>query len=350
MLLLAIPAVAQEPAAPARRDRDKEVLWTVRPVTACYAYLVDGPFGEPVDVCWDPVAEEVWVADAGKNRVGIYDGSLLPKFSFGGRSVIHQPRRLAVNVAGDLLSLYSRTDALRRFNYRGEWLRDVPVSANGSTPNLSSLDVAPDGSLLVGDAGEGRLVALDPESLEVLWSIGERGAGEGRFLAIAAAAYSPDGEYLYVLDRANEPVVQVFRSSDREFLFGWGVHSILHQDFGTPADLAVLPSGLVLIVDTVRHAVKVFDSEGAYSFSFGNLGAAPGQFAYPVAIAAGEGHRVFVAEKVGQRVQCLELFREERGRILLGAPQGAARSLRGQVLPPVGTPEGITPQEGNEQP
>ncbi|MBC8329175.1 MAG: hypothetical protein H8E31_10565 [Planctomycetes bacterium] len=344
-LLAAVPAAAQGRSEENRRRVDEEVMWTSRPFDAINGFLVEGPFDRPSGLAYDPAAGEVFLLDVDQDRIGIFTRDLLQKFTFGGWETVPDSRRMTVAPDGRIFVLFARGDAVRAFNYRGEWLQDLVVEPIEGTPILTSIDWSPEGAILVGEGSSGRLLAIDPDDGRTLWSLGTRGYGSGRFGGIAGAAYSPDGEYLYVVDPTTPPsedlrdrafVVQAFDATSHRFLFGWGSHGRARDDFSSPDSIAVAPSGLVLISDTLRHVVKVFDSEGEFVMMIGGVGGEFGAFYFPTGIAVDQHHVLYVAEQLNKRIQVFQLFRDQRRRIPILQPGGRAKNLRGKPYEEVG--------------
>lgn len=130
-------------------------------------------------------------------------------------------------------------------------------------------------------------------------------------------------------DRAS--VVQAFGAQDHRFRFGWGSHGLLRRQFGTPDSIAVAPSGLVLVSDTVKQMVKVFDSQGEFVMEVGGPGGGFGALYFPTDIAVDEDHVLYVAEQLNRRVQSFQLYRDRRREIPLYQPAGKAPTLLGSI-------------------
>ncbi|MBI5056230.1 MAG: NHL repeat-containing protein [Nitrospirae bacterium] len=73
--------------------------------------------------------------------------------------------------------------------------------------------------------------------------------------------------------------------------------------FKQPSDVAVSKEGLIYVVDGVNSAVKVFNQNGKFIFSFGAKGPAEGEFKFPLGIGIDSAGRVYVADSGNHRVQ-----------------------------------------------
>ncbi len=57
----------------------------------------------------------------------------------------------------------------------------------------------------------------------------------------------------------------------------------------------------------MRHTVLIFDLGGKFMHEFGGLGAGPGWFQYPTALALNKKGNLIVADLFNQRVQILDI-------------------------------------------
>jgi DNA-binding beta-propeller fold protein YncE len=76
--------------------------------------------------------------------------------------------------------------------------------------------------------------------------------------------------------------------------------------FYGPRDIAVSPSGDVLVADTGNKRIQVFDQRGEFRRAFGTEGSAPAQFREPVGLAVGRDGRIYVADTWNQRIQVFD--------------------------------------------
>src|SRR5262249_33728671 len=92
------------------------------------------------------------------------------------------------------------------------------------------------------------------------------------------------------------------------FLLKWGKADIGSDpgQFYGPRDIAITPSGEVLVADTGNKRIQVFDQRGTYLRSFGTEGAGPGQFREPVGLAVDKQGRIYVADTWNQRIQVFD--------------------------------------------
>jgi len=72
-----------------------------------------------------------------------------------------------------------------------------------------------------------------------------------------------------------------------------------------PAGLAIHKDNL-LVTDSQRHCVVVFDLQGRFKSEFGTRGNGSGQFNFPTHIASGPNGRLYVTDSLNARVQVLD--------------------------------------------
>ncbi len=149
--------------------------------------------------------------------------------------------------------------------------------------------------------GQGRIYVTDPGARCVhVFDTREKDysqiteTGSGTFVWPLGIARANDGT-LYVCDALRREVAVL--SSD-----GTPIRSIRHR-FERPTGVAV-KSGKLYVVDTPRHEISVFDLGGNFLFAFGERGSGPGEFNFPVHIAA--KNNLYVVDAMNHRVQVLE--------------------------------------------
>jgi DNA-binding beta-propeller fold protein YncE len=77
-------------------------------------------------------------------------------------------------------------------------------------------------------------------------------------------------------------------------------------EFNKPTDVSVSKNGLIYVVDGVNNQIKVFNSKGEFSNSFGKKGSGKGEFRSPLGIDIDDEGKVYVADSGNQRVQILD--------------------------------------------
>ena len=91
----------------------------------------------------------------------------------------------------------------------------------------------------------------------------------------------------------------------KEVLRGFGAHEMGAENFSLPAGVAIDAKGRIVVVDTLRHEIKLFQQDGKFVGRYGGMGSAPGNVAYPSDVAVDREGRLVVSESVGNRVQLM---------------------------------------------
>ncbi len=149
--------------------------------------------------------------------------------------------------------------------------------------------VAPDGSLVVADTHEHRMLCFTPDG-ELLWELGAYGTEPGQFIYPTDIAFTPDGRML-ITEYGGNDRVQVF-GADRRFLYQFGRCGSGSGEFLRPQSLAYdAARDELYIADAGNHRIAVFTSDGEFRRSIGKAGLAAGEFSYPFGVALQVGGR-----------------------------------------------------------
>lgn len=196
-----------------------------------------------------------------------------------------------------------------------------------STPR--AVAVGPEGSLVIADSGNNRIVVLDPAGnfLFEMGSLcrlsdGEAGGcvdpdgsgplqlGDGQFNEPWGVAVDAAGQ-IYVADTWNGRI-QVF-APDGAFLRKWGYFNTTQGELGDPMalfgprGLALDGNGNLLVADTGNKRILLFTPTGELIQQAGGGGVTLGRFEEPTAVAIdGRDGSIFVADAWNRRIQKLD--------------------------------------------
>jgi DNA-binding beta-propeller fold protein YncE len=268
------------------------------------------PFHTLRGVAMDPTAGEIYVADAGRHEVVIFDTSGNLRGSFihrvpgpDGPPVDGVPMWLAADGTGNLLISDERVPFVSVVDFRGRPLARLEVPAAGDSPRFEAgaIAIAPNGDILVASRGDVGRVQRFSSRYQHLGSWGVAGTDSGQIGSITGITVAADGR-VFLTCALTRYAVQVF-DPDGRFLAGFGTHDLGEGTFSMPSGVAATADGRLWVVDQVRQVVQVFSQSGSFVGMFGGLGTAPGEFKYPSALASDGGGLLVVAERVGNRVQ-----------------------------------------------
>jgi DNA-binding beta-propeller fold protein YncE len=228
-------------------------------------------------------------------------------------------------------------------------MRMIGTSLRGTAPGQyhrpTCLAQLPDGQLCVADTFNHRIVCLSPHG-DPIRLIGILGDGPGEFRFPRGVAC--DGQYLYVAETGNCRLQRLSLDGTPQLAtgaYGHGAgaffkphgialigatvyvadtenHRISAHDAATlrlcftfcrkgfgpgllnhPRGLAATPDGELLVCDSSNHRVCTFSASGDLLRSIGSYGAAPGEFAFPQAVAP-LGDCLLVAERRARLQVC----------------------------------------------
>jgi sugar lactone lactonase YvrE len=207
---------------------------------------------------------------------------------------------------GDIVVSDRLAKAIYVYNSEGSYIRTIQPDSLKATWEPLGIAVAPDGTLYVADVrekGGQQIVALDGDG------------NVSRTLAITAKDADPlnypnamavdDKGNLVVADSNNGRILLFDTDGKPSVVAGPGV---AEGDVGMPRGVVFDESGQLLVVDTVNHVVDIYrpaDEGGKAEFvgKFGVEGVADGQFEYPNGITKDTRAKVYVADRVNNRVQ-----------------------------------------------
>lgn len=149
----------------------------------------------------------VYVADTGNDRVKAFtqDGILL--FQFGGNTTVKKeqglfsgPSRVALDPSDNIYVLDKGNDRIQKFDASAKFVREFSLLGDDF-----DLDVY--GFLYVLDAGAGKVIEQDPKG-QILGRFGSAGKGSGQFRKPAGLSVAPDGSVI-IADTGNARLMRV---------------------------------------------------------------------------------------------------------------------------------------------
>lgn len=133
----------------------------------------------------------------------------------------------------------------------------------------------------------------------------------GRFGSIHTVTMDPyDSEkHVWVIDRSSQQVMK-FTNDGAKLVMALGEQGVAGTDekhFGRPSGIAFLPDGSFYVSDGYdnRRIVK-FAKDGRFLMQWGKQGPAPGEFGLPHSVSLDARGRVYVADRMNDRVQVFD--------------------------------------------
>ncbi|HVZ20455.1 MAG TPA: NHL repeat-containing protein, partial [Vicinamibacterales bacterium] len=286
-----------------------------------------------------------YVVDSWNSRIAVFDADGTPLYTIGHYGSVYTVDNNTTDADGDGLPddpLYGYPvastdphavcwDALGNANAPGSGdCPNDPTQLLGLFDYPNDVAVASDGTLIVADSGNHRIQILKPDPAGSIvasdgttrftastfgtWALGV-GASVGTMSFPGGVAAGAGGR-IAVADTDNSRI-EVFDPSSGGTLvasdgttysaFTFGSQGENDSQFFYPLDVAIDPSGRLIVADSGNNQVKVFSSTGSHLTTLGNLdgGLDPGQFGYPWGVASDGAGNVLVADTFGQRIQVL---------------------------------------------
>ncbi len=233
-----------------------------------------------------------------------------------GKGQFNAPRVVATDPRSGAVYAIDKDARVQRFDRDGvvqaEWR--MPKSDRGKPVGAS---VAPDGTLVVADTHEHRLVCYSPEG-ELLWTLGGYGTEAGQFIYPTDIAFLPDGRML-VAEYGGNDRIQAFDREHR-FMYQFGRCGTADGEFLRPQALQYdAARDELFVADAGNHRIGVFTADGEWRRALGRPGAGAGEFRYPFGLlllvdghavdalaegAPASGRRTLVvAEQTNHRIQ-----------------------------------------------
>ena len=287
LLLLALPAFAEEPRRSSFPDYRPVVGWPQLPANV--------KLGMVSAVATDS-ADRVYVFHRGKQPILVFDrdGKFLRSW---GDDVLKTPHGLRIDRDNNVWVTDIGHHLLMKFDAEGKLLltlgkKDQPGDTPEQFNRPTDIAIAPTGEFYVSDGyGNSRVVKFSKEG-KYLKEWGKKGKKDGEFNLPHAICLDSKGN-VHVGDRENNRI-QVFDAD--------GKYLSQTKEGGAPFGMFLSGSRLY-VADGRADWVKVLDLNGKPLGRWGEKGKQPGQFQLPHAVCVDSRGAVYVAEINGQRIQ-----------------------------------------------
>jgi DNA-binding beta-propeller fold protein YncE len=269
------------------------------PLRPHYLFSIYG-VQRPVGVAVTPAGDRVYVTESeGQRLIHAFDADGNELFSFAPPDTspaTRAPVYIDLDETGRVFVSDRARHAIDIYDAGGNYQETMkPLTKNGWSPlgitfvgdSLYLTDVAPDKHRILEVGPDGRLAL----------QFGREGRGGGDELWFPNDVVVDAQGRIYVSD-SNSGRVKIFDRS------GNLLDTI--PGFALPRGMAIDDQQWLYVVDTVDHTVNVLDVSGESPkalFSFGVRGMGNGEFNYPNDIAIDGNRRLYIADRVNDRVQ-----------------------------------------------
>ncbi|MEN6401700.1 MAG: hypothetical protein ABFD94_07120 [Armatimonadia bacterium] len=267
----------------------------------------DGQMEEPMGV--HVRGDRVVVADKSNCRVQVFDldGNFICKFggpSFGsGTTGLSTPAYAVLDNLLNIFVLDTGNFRIVKLNslaqYQNEWGSEGTGVGQFSVSVAMAIDPTNE-YLYLADQLNHRIIKFTTATYPTLpggghfvMSFGSQGTGKGQFDRPCGVAVDDSG-YVYVADTCNNRVQKL--SSTGVYQTGWGGSYLYPQGI-------CVSGNMVFVADTANNRIVRCDTSGNSPMSFGKLGSGNGQLSDPCGVSVDSQGRVYVADRVNDRIQ-----------------------------------------------
>ncbi len=249
---------------------------------------------------------------------------LYPLGRVGKQGLLSKPLGVAIGTEGQIYIADASAKKVIVYDTFGMYLRDI--GGFGELDRPVDVAMSPDGKrAYVIDAGgidsrRHRVVVYSSEGVK-LFEFGARGRGAGEFNLPTQVEVAPDGT-VYVLDAGNFRL-QAF-SADGQFQRAWGKVGRNFGDFARPRGLAVDGDGNIYVSDAAFRNVQVFNPKGELLLAIGgkSLVGKPGDLAMPADVAVDELQHIYIVDQVFKKVEVLRRLSEQEMNAIVARRKG----------------------------
>lgn len=259
---------------------------------------------------YDGNSRELFVVGYGQVRV--FNAAGMEVFRFGEDEAIGNVYDVTAIENGDLVVVAYKDNkpGLVRANFRGEILerielKGVPEALRGFGPSSIAYRA---GRLYLADMMGMRVMLVDPAGnylasydLAELAGLAQKRDDTG----MNGFGVDRDGNMLFTV----APLFRAYVVSLKGEVRSFGKPGSAPGTFGIVAGIGADATGRLYVVDTLRCAVSVYDSDFNFLVQAGTRGTRPGQLVSPTSLAVADG-RVFVSQQ-GNRGVTVYQVREQ---------------------------------------
>jgi DNA-binding beta-propeller fold protein YncE len=157
-------------------------------------------------------------------------------------------------------------------------------------------------NIYVTDSKAGKVFVFDSNG-KYQRALGSIKGGEGFFKRPTGIAIDPETQQIYVTDTLRDRVYVI--DSTGQVLRTIGKHGEGDGEFNFPTEV-LIRNGVVAVVDAMNFRVQMFDREGKFEGSIGELGDSAGTLFRPKGIAIDSEDHVYLVEGLGAIVQVFD--------------------------------------------
>jgi len=249
----------------------------------------------------------VFVSDTVRRQVFVFDVPEARYFEIGTESPgeLSKPMGLDVDLQGNLYVCDAALKQVLMYDRDGNYLRRFGEPEMFDRPAGLTVDPAGERIFVVDTGGVSsnrhRVTVIDAKSGKLLHTISRRGNGEGELNLPRDATLAGDGN-LYVVDGGNFRV-QVF-NQEGDFIKSFGDIGRRGGQFSRPKGIGVDKNGNIYVADTAFGNFQIFNPEGQLLLAVGSRNSIPGpaRFMLPAGLTVDEDGRIYMVDQFFKKV------------------------------------------------
>jgi DNA-binding beta-propeller fold protein YncE len=255
-------------------------------------------FSYPKALFLEPDKGRIYVADAGANRLLSFTPELtyLSKFDHNGQ--LKMPLSLLKDAKGRFYILEGDKGKIILFDVKAKTSRSIPLPG---IDNPSAITLSNKGEVFVADLTKGKILSFDGEGSNTREI---KLPSELNPLTLTDLFSGGDGN-IYAVDPLRRKVF-VINSSDGNILSAFGNQGNKSGEMLFPVSVCYI-RGMILVADSHRHRIIIFNKEGKFLYEFGRKGFDEGFLNYPIFVRANDKGQIFVVNKVTRRVEVFQI-------------------------------------------
>ncbi len=260
-------------------------------------------FQRPARILMDNKAGEIYIADAGNDRIIVLDQNGMYKFEFATSEQCGAPIDIAVDSSGHIfvLGVISAGQGIFEYDYNGLFLRQFTPDSLISKTQIVSIALDSQDRLYAIDGKGKRIIRLSADGM-IDKEFPATPNLESNFLkdvSFGVMAISADTIYLPVSSLGTIFCLDLEGNKIREIgYFGTNV-----GELNFPVAVSVTKDRMILVLDKHRYDVACFTPDGTFLGEFGGKGISPGWFYHPNWLAVDGNGLVYVGQIFNNKIQ-----------------------------------------------
>lgn len=250
-----------------------------------------------VDISIDESRDEVYVLPG--QGIKIFNDRGMEVYSFNEAEEISGVQDVAADDEGNIIVISNAQEEIVRCNYRGERiskmeLKNLPPGFSGFFPNRVFFRK---GSFYFASLSSKKVIVTDREGLykdgydiAALINVDEKNREDADIVGFSV---DPEGNILFTMPVMAKAYVL---SADKQ-VRSFGSRGSRAGRFGVPGGIVSDASGrFILVADTLRCVVMVFNRDFGFLTEFGFRGLQPGNLVGPLQLAVDSKNRLYVTQ------------------------------------------------------